>query len=184
MSLSKGVGSAIAGIAGIVVVVIAVILIVNVLAGEPPVTEIIEKSVELRNAESAVERADLITEVDDLVVEASAEEVREQWERVLQCLPKGCPDEAFLDMALVTAAAYEEDLQNSALLINVIATAKYWGESERMLEFSKALSTADDQVEALDDRDVEKAWEDVVECAGQCPERYDLYFGVIQAIVR
>jgi len=183
MSLSKGVGSAIAGIAGIVLVVIVVIVLVNVLSSNPPATELIEKSIDLRNAQTPVERADLITEIDDLVAEAKDPEVLEQWERMLECLRSKCPDEAYVDMVLVTVVAFEEKIEQSPLLINVLATTKYWGKEEHMLEFSKALSTADDQIEELGKRSVEKKWEEVVECSGTCDENYDVYFELIKAIV-
>jgi len=183
MTLSKGVGSAITGIAGIVLVVIVAIILVNVLSGEPPATELIEKSIDLRNAKTPVERADLITEIDDLVADAKSPDVLEQWERMLECLRSKCPDEAYVDMVLVTVVAFEKKIEQSPLLINVLATTKYWGKEEHMLEFSKALSTANDQVEELGDRSVEKRWDEVVECNGTCAEHYDLYFELIKAIV-
>lgn len=184
MSLSKGVGSAIAGIAGIVVLVVVVVILMNVLSSEPPVDELIVKSIDLRNAESPVDRADLITEIDDLVAAAKDEDVREQWERMLDCLRTSCPDEAYLDMTLVTVSSFENEVERSALLINVIATAKYWGREDQMLDFSKALSTANDQVEELGDRSVEKSWDAVVECNGECPEMFDLYFDLVKNVVQ
>lgn len=171
-------------IVGIVILVVAVIIIINVVRSPPSVKDLIGKSIDLRKATDPVDRANLITALDDLVAQSKSVEVQEQWERMTQCLATACPDEAYLDMVLVTVAAFEQDVPESALLINVIATAKYWGDAEHLLDFSKALSIANEQVKTLEDRKVEKAWEKIVECNGVCPEKNDLYFDVISAIVQ
>ena len=182
MSVSRGVSPVIWSIVGIVILVSAVVLIVSLVSSEPPVKELIYKTSELRTVKDPVDRADLITEIDDVVAASGDESIYEQWDRMLECLTTECPDEAFLDMVLVTVVAFEQDINDSALLINVIATAKYWGKEEHMLDFSKALSTANDQIEELDRRSAEKIWEDIVECKGECPEMFDLYFELIKTI--
>ncbi len=184
MAVQRGFSSIIFAILGIVIVVVAVAVISSVLTAEPPVKGIIYKSIELRKAVEPVERANLISALDDLVTEADNQEVKDQWDRMMQCLSTSCPDEAYLDMALVTVAAFEEGIPNSALLINVIATAKYWGNAEHLLEFSKAMSIANEQVELLNDRKSEKAWQQIVECNNACPEKNDLYFELIGTIVQ
>ncbi len=171
-------------ILGIIIIVAAVIIIIKVMSSEPPVKEIIFKSIELRKATGPVDRANLISALDDLVAASKSSEVKDQWDRMTKCLGTACPDEAYLDMVLVTTAAFEKDIPESALLINIIATAKYWGNPEHLLEFSKALSIANEQVQASKNRKVEKAWEEIVKCNNACPEKNDLYFDVITTVVQ
>ncbi len=184
MAVQRGISTVIFSILGIVVVVLAVVIIVNVMSGEPPVKQLIYKSIELRKASDPVDRAGLISTLDDLVVETDSPEIKDQWDRMTKCLSTSCPDEAYLDMVLVTVAAFEKDIPESALLINIIATAKYWGDPEHLLEFSKALSIANEQVSESENRKVEKAWEAIVKCNNACPEKNDLYFDVIAAVVQ
>ena len=184
MAVQRGFGSIIASIIGIVIVVLAVIIILKVVRPEPPIKYIIFKSIELRNATNPVEKANLISSLDDLVASSKSQEVKDQWDRMMQCLPTTCPDEAYLDMVLVTVAAFEKGIPDSALLINIIATSKYWGNADHLLEFSKALSIANDQIDKLNNRKAEKAWQQIVECNGTCSDKNSLYFDVIKAIVQ
>lgn len=184
MAVQRGFSTVIFSILGILIIVVAVVVIVSVMKSEPPIKGIIYKSIELRKATAPVERANLISALDDLVVETDDQEVKDQWDRMMQCLATSCPDEAYLDMILVTVAAFEQDIPESAVLINIIATAKYWGDAEHLLDFSKAMSIANEQIELLEDRKAEKLWEQVVECNNACPEKNDLYFDLIGTIVQ
>ncbi len=184
MAVQRGIGSIIASIIGIVVIVIAVIIIVKVISGEPPVKPLIYKSIELRNATDPVSRATLISSIDELVTQTKNKDVKDQWDRMMVCLAKACPDEAYLDMVLVTVAAFENKLPESGLMINVIATSKYWGNADHLLEFSKALSIANEQLQQLGNRKAEKIWQQIVDCNGTCPEKNDLYFELIKTMVQ
>ena len=184
MAVQRGFSSVIFAVLGIVIIVVAVAVIFSLLVGEPPVKGIIYKSIELRKSTEPVERANLIQSLDDLVTEADNQDVKDKWNRMMQCLASSCPDEAYLDMILVTVASFEEEIPESAVLVNIIATAKYWGNPERLLDFSKAMSMANEQIEKLDDRKAVKLWQQVVECNNACPEKYDLYFELIGTIVQ
>jgi len=184
MAVSRGIGKFIVSIIGIIVLLTAVVVIASVLGTNAPIKPLIYKNIDLRNAKDPVERADLITTIDDLVVQANSEEVREQWDRMLDCLKTACPDEAFLDMSLVVISVFEEDIPESSLLINVIATAKYWDNTDNLLQFSKALSLANAQVEEIESRKAEKMWDEIVECNNTCAEKNDLYFDLIRIIVQ
>ncbi len=183
MSVSRGVGRVLASVLGIAIVVIAVVIIANILGGTAPVKPLIYKSIELRSAKSPVEKADLITTLNDLVSSSKSDDVRKQWDRVVDCLASGCPDDAFLDIVLVTVAAFESDIPEGAVLINIIATSKYWNDSEHLLEFSKALSMTDEQIQKLGNRKAVKLWEQIVECNGNCSEKNDFYFELIKTVV-
>ena len=184
MAVQRGISTVIFAIIGIIIIVLAVVVILMVVKSEPPVKPLIYKTIELRGAVDPVDKANLISALDDLVAQSKNTDVKDQWDRMMQCLSSTCPDEAFLDMVLVNVAAFEQDIPESALLINVIATSKYWGNADHLLEFSKALSMANEQVQLLDDRKVEKLWQQIVECNNVCPEKNASYFELIKTIVQ
>jgi hypothetical protein len=184
MTVSRGVGGIIAAIAGILVVVIAVVILVAVLTPNSNPSGLISKTIDLRNAKTPIERANLITSIDDEVANLGAGDVKEQWDRMLSCLSEVCPDEAFLDLILVTTAAYETEISNSATIINAIATVKYWGQPEQMLDFSRAMSTANDQIDESDNRAAKKVWGQILACENTCAEKNDLYFALIRDLVQ
>ena len=184
MAVQRGISSIIFSIIGIVIIVLAVFVIIRIFNSSPPAKELIYKTIELHKASEPVDRANLISSMDELVAESKSEEIQEQWDRMMGCLTARCPDEAFLDMVLVTVAQYEKDIPESALLINVIATSKYWSKPDHLLEFSKALSMSNEQIRNLDNRKIEKIWEQIVSCKGVCPEKNDLYFDLIKAVVQ
>jgi len=184
MTVSRGVGGIIAAIAGILVVVIAVVILIAVLTPNSNPSGLISKSIELRNAKTPIERANLITSIDDEVANLGSGDVKEQWDSMLSCLSEVCPDEAFLDLVLVTTAAYETDIPNSATIINAIATVKYWGQPEHMLDFSRAMSTANDQIDESDNRAAKKVWDQILACENTCEEKNDLYFALIKDLVQ
>jgi len=184
MTVSRGVGGIIAAIAGILVVVIAVVILIAVLTPDSNPSSLVSKAIDLRNAKTPIERANLITSIDDEVANLGNGDVREQWDRMLSCLSDVCPDEAFLDLVLVTTAAYETEIPNSATIINAIATVKYWGQPEHMLDFSRAMSAANDQIDELDSRGVKKLWDQILACENTCAEKNDLYFALIRDLSR
>ncbi len=184
MTVARGIGSILLSALGIIVFLSAVVLGFKILGSNAPINPIISDTIDLRNAEDPVRKAQLITELDDLVQQAENEDVSEQWSRMTSCLATSCPDEAYFDMILVTVAVYENKIPQSALLINLIATNKYWGDPEQVIEFSKAMSTADEQVNELDSRNAAKIWSEIVACNAVCPERNDLFFDLINVIVR
>lgn len=184
MAVQRGLSGVFVSIVGIIILLVAVVVIAKVLGSDAPIKPLIYKSLELRKAEGSVERAGLISSLDDLVVQSDNEEVQAQWDRMTSCLGSSCPDEAYLDMILVVVANFEDELPESGLLVNIIATAKYWDDSEHLLDFSRALSIANEQIDSLDSKRARKAWDAVVDCDNVCPEKFDLYFDLIEAVVQ
>lgn len=184
MTLSRGVISALLTFLGIVVVLGVILIAASFLGSDAPVKPLIVKGIQLREAEDPVVKAQLITELDDLVAQAENEELTDQWDRMMDCLGKKCPDQAYLDYVLVNAVAFETELPESSLLINIIATAKYWDNSDHLLEFSRAVSLTNEQIDALESKKARNEWQDVVDCDGQCPEKYDLFFELIKTVVQ
>jgi len=53
-----------------------------------------------------------------------------------------------------------------------------------LLEFSRALSMANEDIEELASKKTRNAWQDVVECNNTCPEKDDLLFDLIETLVQ
>jgi len=184
MSVQRGVSKVIFSVLGIFILLTAVIIVAAVLGSNSPVKPLIYKTIELRKASGAVERANLISSIDDLVIQVDNEDVSAQWDRMMYCLSSSCPDEAYLDMVLVVVSNFEQDVPNGALLINLIAVAKYWNNEDQLLDFSKALSMCNEQVELLDDKKAGKCWDAIIECNDSCESKWDSYFDLIGEIVK
>ncbi len=184
MTISRGVLNALLSLLGILVVIGAIILIASLMGSNAPIKPLIAQGIDLRNAKDPVQKAQLITDIDDLIAQTESEELKDQWERMMECLGTKCPDQAYLDLILVTTVNFENDLPESSLLINIIATAKYWNDPDHLLDFSKALSLANEQIDALEDKRARKQWQSVVECDGKCSEKYDLFFELIRTVLQ
>lgn len=184
MTVSRGVGNILLTVTGVAIVIVTIVIIASVLGSDTPVEYLISKSIELRKAEDPVQKAQLITEIDDIITNSDSEEMLDQWNRMMGCLGTSCPNEAYLDLILVTTAEFEGELPQSALLINVIAAAKYWGDTEHLLDFSRALSMANEGIDELANKKARNAWQDVVDCNNTCPEKDDLLFDLIEILVQ
>ncbi len=183
MPVSRGVGQVIFSILGILIVVITVFAVASLLGSDTPIRPIIHNGIALRSADDPLVRARIITDLDDLILNTDNLDLKDQWDRMMQCLSTACPDEAYLDLVLVTVASYEEELPESPLLINLIAVGKYWGDEEHLLEFSKALTMASDQIDEIGSKNTRKQWQQIIDCNGSCPEKNDLLFTLIDTIV-
>lgn len=183
MTVARGVGNTLMAIGGLLILLFAIVVLAKVLGSDAPIKPIILHGIELRNTDDAVQKAELVSLLDDLVQQAENDDLSDQWYRMTKCLSDGCPDDAYFDLVLATAAIYEEDLPQSPVLINLIATNKYWGDPEQVVEFSRAMTLADDQIRELKSRRADTVWSDIVECNAVCDERNDLFFELIGIVV-
>src|SRR3989338_1057649 len=137
MSVARGVGRYVLSALGILLIIVAIVLAASLIASDAPVKPIIYKSIDLLNATDPVKKARLITDLEDLVAQTKNEAVINQWGRMTDCLATACPDDAYLDIVLITLAEYEQEIPESPLLINTIAVSKYWNDPNHLLEFYK-----------------------------------------------
>lgn len=184
MTVERGVVSYAVAVLGILLILAAVVITLSLLEGDVPVKSIISKSIDLRNATDPVKKAKLVTSLDKLIEESKNEELNNQWDRMTECLATRCPDEAYLDLTLITLAEYPAEIPESDLLVNVVAVNKYWNDQEHLLEFSKALSVATDEAGELKSKNARKIWDQIVACNGVCSQKNDLFFEFIRAVVQ
>lgn len=146
----------------------------------PPAPQIVLNTIELRNEENTIKRADLITKISDLVDQMDSQNVEIEWESLTECLSTECTNADYLNF--LQTAAYEGKIDNYELIINLVLTYKYWN-GEDVVKFSKSLTEVDKAIELSNVRVLSKSWDKIVECDGTCPARADLYFDMIKEVV-
>lgn len=183
MAMLKGVNKLLLVVVGVLAVLILMVVAATFFASNPVAEPIIINSINLRNVQDPVNKAQIISAVDELVAEADNANLNEQWSKMTACLGQKCPDDAFFDTVFVTTSEFPNSVRDSDLIMNVLFVNRYWGDEERVVEFSKSLSSVDGKVSALGDRKVERAWAKIVECNGDCAEKNDLYFDMVLSVL-
>lgn len=184
MAVLKGVNKALLVSAAILAILILIVILATMITTGPSVEPIILNTISLRNVEDPVTKAQLISVLDELVADTQNAPINEQWGRVTSCLGQKCPDDAFFDTIFVVASEYSPTLPNSELVMNILFVNRYWNDDEKVVEFSKSLSAIDAAVPLLNDREVERDWNKVVECNNACSEKNDLYFEMLRDTVQ
>ncbi|OYT32886.1 hypothetical protein DRJ22_00490 [Candidatus Woesearchaeota archaeon] len=171
-------------IIGVIIFFITIIAIASILGSNTPVKPMITTTIKLRTATEPVTKSQLISSLDTYVAQAENPTLTEQWNRVVNCLGEGCPDEAFSDTIFVLCSEYKKDLPHCKLIMNIIATNRFWNNTERVLEFSKAMTTADKTINEIGNRRITKTWDEIIKCNGKCAEKNDLLFKLIDEIIK
>lgn len=184
MAMLKGVNKALLISAGILAVLILIVISATFFTSSAPLEPVILNTISLRNVEDNVQRAQLISAIDEQVSDVENAALSEQWAKVTRCLGSGCPDSAFFDTIFVATSEYPSSIPNSDLIMNVLFVNRYWGDEERIVEFSKSMTAIDSALPELDNRKAERAWSKVVECNNECEEKNDLYFEMIHSLIQ
>lgn len=180
MAVSQGVSKWLFAGVGILIALIVIVVLALSLTKQPSADQLVVQVVELRNVEDSVKKAQLISSIDEQVMRLGSSNLAEQWERVTQCLPSGCPDEAFFDTIFIVANEFS--VEQSELIMHVLFVNRYWDDEERVVEFSKSLSEVDSMVPELG-RKVERAWGNVIECNNACDDKNDRYFEMLTTLM-
>ena len=170
-------------IIGILVIIVLIVVGAKIFGSKAPIKPMILNAIELRQTTEPLKKANMISELDDLVSQADNAHVTEQWEALVECLATGCHDGLYSEFILAIALEYQDKLPHSALIINIISTNRYWG-SESVIEFSRAMTLVDEDIQKLDSRKIEKKWDEIVECNGVCAEKNDLVFDLVGLIMQ
>ena len=165
------------------ILLMAGILIYNIIGSKDIARPLIANIAELRNsAGDPVKKAKLVSDIDDLAAD-STEAVQDQWSFMTECLPTGCVDDEFLNMILIVAQEEKDKLLQADSITNVIIAHRFWG-GEDVVEFSRALSEANDAIDLIKSKQVRSKWDEIVECNGECPQMNDLFFEIVVLLVQ
>lgn len=171
-------------IIGLLVIVALVFFVKQVFFSSPSATELMLNTIALRSTNDTVQRANLISDMDDMVRGLENDGITAQWGTLSNCIAtNGCTQDDYFDFLMIVAIERQDDVPNAALIANVIMMNRYWGNAEKIIEFSKALSEANDQVEALQLKSVKNKWQEAVYCDGKCPTYHALFFDFIKLLL-
>jgi len=146
-------------------------------SAKPSPTELMLDTITLRETNETVERAQIITQMDDIVRELKDPAISAQWAGLTNCVSGNvCTQDDYFDFLLMVAIEKPKEVPHAELIVNSITVNRYWGNSEKIIDFSKALSDANTEVEQLGLKTIANKWRDIVACDGKCPQYHDLFF--------
>ncbi len=156
----------------------------EIFGSEPSVTELMMNTITLRSTNDTVQRAELVTDMDEMVKRLKNDAIRAQWLTLTSCIAgNACTQDDYFDFLLMIAIERKKEVPHADLIVNVITANRYWGNTEKLLEFSKALSVANDQIESLQIKPIANKWQEVVYCDGKCLNYHDLFFEFIRLLL-
>lgn len=165
--------------------IIALIIgIFQIIGGAPPAKDIILKTIELHETDDNVAKAKLISEVDEMIKKLDTPQASTQWISLTGCLAeKTCVNDDFFNFIIAVAIEHPDDVPHSKLVVDLVTVNRYWN-SERVVEFSKALASADEQIDELEIQVATNKWEAILKCEGACPEFHSLFYEMIRLVVQ
>ncbi len=148
----------------------------------PP--ELMVDAMELRATNDTVARAELITKMDKSVNLLESAGISAQWASLSACVAaNSCNQDDYFDFLLMVAVERPKEVPRADLIVNAITANRYWGNSEKIIEFSNALSEANRQVEELNLRTIRNKWQEIIQCDGKCANFHDLFFELIRLLL-
>jgi hypothetical protein len=169
---------------GLLLLVALVFFFVDMIRGPPPITDLMLGTMALRSTNDTVQRAELITRMDAMVKELENDAIAAQWSTLAGCIAgNACTQDDYFDFLLMIAIEKREDIPNAELIANVITVNRYWDNAEKIIEFSKALTETNEQVEALQLKTIANEWQEIIYCDGKCQNYHDLFFEFIRLLL-
>lgn len=171
-------------IIGLLVIFAIIFSLVGVFTPGPSPADLMQDTMTLRTTNNTVQRSELITQMDRTVQALESQAINAQWVSLSSCIASNaCTQDDYFDFLLMVAVERKDEVPNAGLIINAITVNRYWGSPEKIIEFSKAVSEANDQVERLGLQTVENKWREIVQCDGKCPEYHELFFEFIRLLL-
>jgi hypothetical protein len=151
---------------------------------KPSAQQLMLQTITLYSTNDTVQRAGLITEMDRTVHALGNGGIIAQWNILADCIAgSACTQDDYFDFLLMIANELPGEVPHSDLVVNTITANRYWGDSSRIIEFSKSLSEANNQVEALQLKTVRNKWQEIIYCDGRCREFHPLFFEFIRLLL-
>lgn len=168
---------------GILILVAGIITVAWLLRATDPYAPLILDTVAIRTVgNNTLSKAKIIDDMDKNIENVKENDVLDKWDMLTNCLNEGCPDDDLLDFIVAIVISRPDKVPNAKLVADVIVAVRFWGSTE-VLKFAKAANSANEAVAAMNFKDVDKKWEQIVACDGKCAEKNDLLFEEIKLIV-
>jgi hypothetical protein len=169
------------GIVFLIALVFGVYQIVKEKASPP---QMMIDAMELRATNETVTKAELVTALDDSVKLLKSDAISAQWASLSTCIAgNSCNQDDYFDFLLMVAVEKKKEVPHADLIVNAITANRYWGNSEKIIDFSNALSEANRQVDELDLRTIKNKWQEIVQCDGKCANFHYLFFELIRLLL-
>ncbi len=170
------------GTLGLGVLITAVAILLSFTGGTDPTPDLIPAIVKLyQHTDNSVEKAKDITQIDDIVTDMDNTAITDAWLSMLDCLKEQCVPDDYFNFVMIVINEKSHKIKHSDLLTNILVTQRYWG-TENIVDFSKALTAANADIDALHNKAVSDKWKEIVACNGVCPEQNTLFFELIQEL--
>ena len=168
---------------GIAILVVAVVAVIIVLKGPDPFAPLILDAIAIRNVgNNSIAKAKIIDDMDKNIEKIKDKETLDKWEELTNCLDAGCVDDVLFDFVLSIAIAHPDKVPSAKFVADMIVVGRFWGSGD-VLKFSKALTSANEAVAAINSKDIDKKWDQIVACNGACAEKNNLIFDEIKLVV-
>ena len=172
------------GTLGLGILVTAIAILLSFTSGESPTPELIPTIADLHQHRiNSVEKAKDIAKIDEIVTDIDNTAITDAWLSMLDCLKEKCVPDDYFNFIMVVINEKSHDIKYSNLLTNMLVTQRYWG-TENIVDFSKALTAANTDIEALHNKAVSDKWQEIVDCNGVCAEKDSLFFEIISILSR
>lgn len=158
--------------------------VIRAFSGPPPITELMLSTMTLRTTNDTVQRSALITDMNDMVKELDSDAISAQWATLTDCIAGNlCTQDDYFDFLLMITVEKHDDIPNADTIISAITANRYWGNSAKIIEFSKALSDTNDAVEATDFKTITNKWQEIIQCDGKCGQFHQLFFEFVRLLI-
>jgi hypothetical protein len=175
---------AVAWIIAILFLVALVYFFVEAFSSKPSPTALMLDTVTLHSINETVQRAEIITRMDRTVKGLENDAIAAQWATLSNCIAGNvCTQDDYFDFLLMIAVEKKKEVPHAELIGNAITVNRYWGNSEKIIEFSKTLSDANEQVAALGLRTVANKWHEIIACDGKCQNYHASFFEFIRLLI-
>jgi len=152
--------------------------------GSPSVSLLMLDSITLYGTNDTVKMAELITDMDESVAQLKNDGISAQWSTLTDCIAGGvCTQDDYFDFLLIIAIEKPGEVPHAPLVMDVITTNRYWGNKEKIIEFSKSLSSANEEIELLGLKTVRNKWQEIIYCDGKCREFHPLFFEFVRLLL-
>ncbi len=171
-------------IIGIIFLIALIFGVYQIVKEKPSPSQLMIDAMTLRTTNDTVGRAEIITEMDRQVGMIQSQGISAQWASLNSCLAaNSCNQDDYFDFLLMVSVERAKEVPHSAVIVNAITANRYWGNSEKILDFSKALADANQQVDDLDLRTIKNKWQEIIQCDGKCANFHNNFFDFIRLLL-
>jgi hypothetical protein len=169
---------------GLAVIIALFFFVKQVFFASPSVPALMADTITLAGTNDTVKRSLLITSMDESVAGLEDDAIGAQWDTLTDCISQNlCTQDDYFDMLYIAALQKRDDVPNAELIARVVEANRYWNDKEKLVEFSKALSDANEGVEQLQLKTIRNKWQEIIYCDGKCAQYHQQFFEFVRLLL-